>query len=113
MAHLMPPFADQGMNSGLLDGHNLAYKLAQASVSQNATSLLDSYEMERRPHTLKKMITFAHRMGQMTVPNSIFQGAILGCLLHVAKIIPSGARMFFQMKFKLMPRFGSNMIWPD
>jgi putative polyketide hydroxylase len=36
------------MNTGIQDGHNLAWKLAEVLGGQSASSLLDTYESERR-----------------------------------------------------------------
>ena len=48
-AHVMPPFAASGANTGLADGHNLAWKLAAVLRGQAGDALLDSYHAERRP----------------------------------------------------------------
>jgi 2-polyprenyl-6-methoxyphenol hydroxylase-like FAD-dependent oxidoreductase len=47
-AHAMPPFGARGMNSGIQDIDNLAWKLALVRDGIAAGSLLDSYEIERR-----------------------------------------------------------------
>ena len=49
-AHQMPPFLGQGLNSGLRDATNLAWKLAEVSAGRAGDRLLDSYDQERRPH---------------------------------------------------------------
>jgi 3-(3-hydroxy-phenyl)propionate hydroxylase len=49
-AHQMPPFMGQGMCSGIRDAANLAWKLAEVVHDGAPTSLLDTYETERRPH---------------------------------------------------------------
>lgn len=46
--HIHPPTGGQGMNMGIQDAHNLAWKLALALRSGGAEALLDSYEAERR-----------------------------------------------------------------
>ena len=48
-AHLHPPAGGQGMNTGIQDAWNLAWKLALAVRGLAAPGLLDSYETERRP----------------------------------------------------------------
>jgi 2-polyprenyl-6-methoxyphenol hydroxylase-like FAD-dependent oxidoreductase len=48
-AHVMSPFGARGLNSGVADAENLAWKLAWALRGEAAPSLLDSYEAERRP----------------------------------------------------------------
>ncbi|MGW4128456.1 FAD-dependent monooxygenase [Amycolatopsis japonica] len=43
------PFGGQGMNTGLGDAENLAWKLASVIAGRADVRLLDSYEAERRP----------------------------------------------------------------
>src|SRR6185369_16824357 len=46
-AHIHSPVGEQGMNTGLQDAFNVAWKLALVINGQAAPSLLDSYEKER------------------------------------------------------------------
>ena len=48
-SHTHSPAGGQGMNTGLQDAFNLAWKLALVIKGVGRTSLLDSYEEERRP----------------------------------------------------------------
>lgn len=49
-AHLMPPFAAQGMCSGFRDAANLAWKLDLVLTGRAGQEVLDSYQRERRGH---------------------------------------------------------------
>jgi 2-polyprenyl-6-methoxyphenol hydroxylase-like FAD-dependent oxidoreductase len=48
-AHIHPPTGGQGMNTGIQDAYNLAWKLALVVEGDAPEQLLDSYEAERRP----------------------------------------------------------------
>lgn len=48
-AHIHPPTGGQGMNTGIQDAYNLAWKLALVVKGAAPKVLLDSYEAERRP----------------------------------------------------------------
>ncbi|MEU9623787.1 FAD-dependent monooxygenase [Streptomyces sp. NPDC048155] len=48
-AHAIPPTGGHGMNTGIGDADNLAWKLAAVVAGYAADALLDSYEAERRP----------------------------------------------------------------
>ena len=43
-AHINSPAGGQGMNSGIQDAHNLAWKLARVLAGADVESLLTSYE---------------------------------------------------------------------
>lgn len=49
-AHQMPPFLGQGLCAGIRDAANLSWKLAQVARRQADEAVLDSYQIERRPH---------------------------------------------------------------
>ncbi|MGH7278034.1 MAG: FAD-dependent monooxygenase [Candidatus Rokuibacteriota bacterium] len=48
-AHINSPAGGQGMNGGIQDAHNLAWKLARTLAGGQEEALLASYEAERRP----------------------------------------------------------------
>ncbi len=48
-AHIHSPVGAQGMNTGLQDAYNLAWKLALVIEGEAGDTLLDSYEAERLP----------------------------------------------------------------
>ena len=62
-AHQMPPFAGQGMCSGIRDAANLVWKLA-AVIRGAPEKLLDSYEAERSPH-VRTIIETSIAMGKI------------------------------------------------
>jgi 2-polyprenyl-6-methoxyphenol hydroxylase-like FAD-dependent oxidoreductase len=63
-AHLMPPFAGQGMCSGLRDVANLAWRLCLLLDGKAPDALLDSYTSERSRH-LQHAIMFSVELGQV------------------------------------------------
>lgn len=48
-AHRFPPTGGFGLNSGVQDAHNLAWKLAAVMQAKASDRLLDTYQAERRP----------------------------------------------------------------
>lgn len=62
-AHQTPPFAGQGMCSGLRDAANIAWKLAAVAKNEASNALLDSYQIEREPN-VRATIEMAIMMGK-------------------------------------------------
>ncbi|WP_408591008.1 bifunctional 3-(3-hydroxy-phenyl)propionate/3-hydroxycinnamic acid hydroxylase [Novosphingobium sp.] len=63
-AHQMPPFAGQGMCSGIRDAANLAWKLGAVIRAEADEAILDTYQQEREPH-VRAIIATAIAMGQI------------------------------------------------
>jgi 3-(3-hydroxy-phenyl)propionate hydroxylase len=63
-AHQMPPFAGQGMCSGIRDAVNLAWKIDSILSGHATDALLDSYQREREPN-VRAYIGLAIGMGQI------------------------------------------------
>ena len=85
-AHIHSPAGGQGMNTGMQDAFNLAWKLALVQHGRAKESLLDSYSPERRAIGDQVL----HNAGQMTsvalIRNPILQGirnAAAGALGHL------------------------------
>ncbi|HVV35117.1 MAG TPA: bifunctional 3-(3-hydroxy-phenyl)propionate/3-hydroxycinnamic acid hydroxylase [Acidimicrobiales bacterium] len=63
-AHLMPPFAGQGMCSGVRDAVNLAWKLDLVLDGRAAPRVLATYDEERRPNA-QAAIDFSVSLGEV------------------------------------------------
>jgi 2-polyprenyl-6-methoxyphenol hydroxylase-like FAD-dependent oxidoreductase len=63
-AHQMPPFAGQGMCSGIRDAANLSWKLDRVLRGQSDRALLDSYTSERSIH-LQHAIAMSVELGKV------------------------------------------------
>jgi 2-polyprenyl-6-methoxyphenol hydroxylase-like FAD-dependent oxidoreductase len=64
-AHRFPPTGGLGMNTGIQDAHNLAWKIRAVEQGWARPSLLDTYEVERRPvaeHNAMQSLGNAMRM---------------------------------------------------
>jgi hypothetical protein len=68
--HIHSPAGGQGMNTGIMDAHNLAWKLALVVSGQAPERLLDSYGQERGP-VAADVLALTHtlvRLGTTTRP---------------------------------------------
>jgi 3-(3-hydroxy-phenyl)propionate hydroxylase len=61
-AHLTPPFIGQGLCAGVRDAMNLSWKLAGVLRRDLPESVLDTYEVERKPHA-RALIKLAKLIG--------------------------------------------------
>jgi 3-(3-hydroxy-phenyl)propionate hydroxylase len=63
-AHQTPPFAGQGMCSGIRDAVNLAWKLGHVIRGEASDAILESYQTEREPH-VRALTEAAIAMGRV------------------------------------------------
>lgn len=63
-AHQTPPFLGQGLNAGMRDAVNLAWKLALVQRRLCDPALLDAYQAERLPHA-QDLVEWAVSLGQL------------------------------------------------
>lgn len=108
-AHLTPPFAGQGMNAGLRDATNAAWKLASVVRGGASEAVLDSYEQERRDPAWA-MIQLAVIMGDVVMPIDPAQVAFRTQLMKAMQPFPAVQDYLLKMKFKPQPRFDAGLI---
>ncbi len=72
-AHVHSPAGAQGLNTGLQDAYNLAWKLALVLRGQAPESLLDTYQAERHPVGEQVMRTSDLLLRTTLLPNNIIR----------------------------------------
>ncbi len=102
-AHVMPPFAGQGLNSGLRDAANLSWKLT-AVLGGAPEQLLDTYEEERRPH-LVRMTRTAIAIGRMNNTTSRAVAAVRDGLTRGMLRLPAARRAIQEGRTYPWPRY--------
>ena len=63
-AHQMPPFMAQGLCCGVRDVANLSWKLSGVLRNVYPERLLESYEVERKPH-IRQLVGMAKHLGEI------------------------------------------------
>jgi 3-(3-hydroxy-phenyl)propionate hydroxylase len=98
-AHVMPPFAGQGLCSGIRDAMNLSWKLALVSRGAAGGALLDTYESERQPHAVD-MIKTTIALGKVLLARNRVVAALRNALLKVLFRIPRTRKFMRNYEFK-------------
>ncbi|WP_020646256.1 bifunctional 3-(3-hydroxy-phenyl)propionate/3-hydroxycinnamic acid hydroxylase [Amycolatopsis balhimycina] len=110
-AHLMPPWAGQGMNTGIRDVTNLCWKLTAIVRDQADHSLFLTYEQERRPHA-KAMIDLSTTLGRILSPTRRSLAHARNWFLRAASLAPAVKRWVLEMRFKPVPRYQAGFVAP-
>jgi 2-polyprenyl-6-methoxyphenol hydroxylase-like FAD-dependent oxidoreductase len=118
-AHLFTPIGGFGMNTGIDDAANLAWKLAAAIQGWAGPYLVDSYDAERRPAGARN----THAAISLGRP---LRGIPLGAALEedtpagrearheAARILETQRESFASLGVQLGTRYeGSPIVWPD
>lgn len=98
-AHMMAPFAGQGLNSGVRDAANLAWKIASAVREGASEELLDSYEAERRPHA-EAVIASSARLGRIVMTRNPRLARRRDELVRAALDTAEGREFFEHMRYR-------------
>lgn len=108
-AHMTPPFAGQGMNAGLRDAHNVAWKVAAVLRGHASPALLDSYERERRDPTWA-MVQLAVAMGDVVMPVAATGATFRNALVEGLEKFPAARDFMLEMRFKPKPRYSDGVF---
>lgn len=111
-AHLQPPFFGQGMNSGIRDVTNLAWKLGYVLTGRAEPGLLATYDAERR-ETARQMVEFVTGVGRLYEPRSRVSEIARNALFRGVQHLPGGRDYVLQMKYKPVPRYRHGFVLPD
>ena len=90
-AHIHTPAGGQGMNTGMMDAANLAWKLALVADGHAADSLLDTYETERLPAGVNTL-GFTNKLFQWSTMRHPVKRAVRDVLVPAATHLPAVQR---------------------
>jgi len=108
-AHITPPWIGQGLNAGIRDAFNLAWKLAWIAQGRLRPELLQSYHDERHAHA-RAMIELADLFGAVLSQRNRLLAWLRDSFFLAIRHIPRVRDGVLQMKFKPMPRFSKGIV---
>lgn len=99
-SHLHSPAGGLGMNTGVADAVNLAWKLADVSSGRASAAILDTYEEERRP-VAQAVLGSSDRLFTLQADTRPMLGRLrrhaLPLVARTISRIPSGKQLAFRM----------------
>ncbi|MGX9943182.1 FAD-dependent monooxygenase [Bradyrhizobium denitrificans] len=124
--HPLPPTGGQGMNTGVGDVHNLAWKLALVLRGVAPASLLDSYDAERRPvaHTnIEQSVQNALKMAESGLSGMATHDSPIARMLegpngpeaerHIREVVPTLREHFDYIGQTFGHAYDSAWLTPD
>jgi 2-polyprenyl-6-methoxyphenol hydroxylase-like FAD-dependent oxidoreductase len=104
-AHIHSPVGAQGMNTGLQDAYNLAWKLALVVKDQARPALLDSYEEERVP-VAQALLNGTDRAFRFVVSDTWFAGLLRTKILARIAAFAVNRKAVQRMAFRTISQTG-------
>jgi 3-(3-hydroxy-phenyl)propionate hydroxylase len=111
-AHMMPPFAGQGLNSGVRDAANLCWKIADVLAGRLADSALDSYELERRPHA-EATVRLSERLGRIVMTTDARWAARRDAYFAAILRDPDKRAFFEEMRYRPPHTYHAGLVVPN
>ncbi|MBA5636403.1 bifunctional 3-(3-hydroxy-phenyl)propionate/3-hydroxycinnamic acid hydroxylase [Duganella sp. LX20W] len=101
-AHMTPQFIGQGMNAGVRDACNLAWKLDAVLAGQAGEQLLDTYQSERMPHA-QAMINMSILMKDFVSMSNPLKAMLRNGLVRLIRRTPGLRVLLTEARFKPQP----------
>lgn len=112
-AHIHSPAGGQGMNTGLQDAYNLAWKLALVVKGDASASLLDTYEPERL-RVAQRLLRTTDRIFQIIVADgwfgTLFRTRIMARAAAFAMTIDRARRFLFRTISQIGIRYRKSLL---
>lgn len=108
-AHMMPPFAGQGLNSGIRDAGNLAWKIADVLAGRLTRCALASYESERRPHA-QAVVDLSESLGQVVMTVSSDMACRRDDAVGQALSSPDGRAYLEEMRYRPVQCYTEGLV---
>jgi len=100
-AHEMPPTGGFGLNTGVQDAQNLAWKIAAVLQHGAADALLDSYDAERRP------------VGEAVTQSSLLNALSMGRTQRQTQAVLPRKEFLNEVGLIFGARYASTAVLPD
>lgn len=104
-AHIHSPVGAQGMNTGLQDAYNLAWKLALVVGGRAEARLLDSYEEERVP-VARRLLETTDRAFMVVVNDSWFVSMLRTQVIARIAAFALGLKPVRRLVFRIVSQIG-------
>jgi 2-polyprenyl-6-methoxyphenol hydroxylase-like FAD-dependent oxidoreductase len=104
-AHIHSPVGAQGMNTGLQDAYNLAWKLALVVKGEAKAALLDTYEEERVP-VARRLLNTTDRAFKLVVSDSWLAGLLRTKILARVAAFALGVSRIQSFAFRTVSQIG-------
>ncbi len=107
-AHMMPPFAGQGLNSGIRDAANLTWKIADVIHGRLTPAALETYQVERKSHAAAT-VELSERLGRVVMTVDPRVAARRDELVRRALTQPEGRVFLEEMRYRPRPEFSGGL----
>lgn len=97
-AHLTSPYGARGMNSGISDAENLAWRLAMVRNHGAKDTLLDGYAVERE-YASSENLRITGQTARFMCPDTQFQQLRRRVVLEASRLFPAARRLINSGKF--------------
>lgn len=110
-AHMMPPFAGQGLNSGIRDAANLTWKIADVLAGRLDGTALATYDTERRPHS-RATVALSVRLGRIVMTTDARLAERRDRVVERILREPEGRAYFEEMRYRPALRYLDGLVVP-